>query len=600
MTPIDDGDFEGPETIVVTLTPRPAYVVGAPNAATITLTSNDGAVTVQATDAAAAEPSNAGQFRFTRTGTSATGPLPALTVLYSVSGTATPGSDYVALPGSVTIPAGAASANVAVTPIDDGDLEPTESIIVTLAPNAAYTVGSPSTATVNLTSNDGTVTVQATDATAAEPSSTGQFRFTRAGTPLAAQPALTVSYTVSGTAANGVDYVALPGSILIPAGVASVNVPVTPIDDGDLEPTESIIVTLAPNAAYAVGSPSTATVNLTSNDGTVTVVANDASAAEPSSTGQFRFTRAGTPLAALPALTVSYTVSGTAAPGTDYAALSGSVTIPAGVASQVVTVTPIDDPDVEPSETIIVTLAPGAGYVIGSPSTATVNLTSNDGTVTVVANDASAAEPSSTGQFRFTRAGTPLAALPAVTVSYTVSGTATPGTDYAALSGSVTIPAGVASQVVTVTPIDDPDVEPSETIIVTLAPGAGYVVGSPSTATVNLTSDDGVVTVAASDASAGELPVNPGQFRFTRTGTPLPAVTVFYTVSGTATPGSDYVTLPGSVTIPAGTAFVNVAVTVIDDLLPEPPETVVVTLTPNPAYVIGGSGTATVTITSNE
>jgi subtilase family serine protease len=90
-----------------------------------------------------------GRFTITRKGDTTSD----LVVAYTISGTATPGSDYVALPGSVTIPAGAASATIVVTPIDDAEVELTETVIVTLTPNPAY-LASPSQATVNVVSDE--------------------------------------------------------------------------------------------------------------------------------------------------------------------------------------------------------------------------------------------------------------------------------------------------------------------------------------------------------------------------------------------------------------------------------------------------------------
>jgi hypothetical protein len=109
-------------------------------------------VTVAATDSDAGEPSNPGVFTITRTGSTTS----ALAVSYTVGGTATSGSDYTALGTSVTIPAGAASATVTVTPIDDTVSEGSETVTLTLASNSAYTIGSPSTATVTITDNDTT------------------------------------------------------------------------------------------------------------------------------------------------------------------------------------------------------------------------------------------------------------------------------------------------------------------------------------------------------------------------------------------------------------------------------------------------------------
>jgi hypothetical protein len=108
----------------------------------------------------------------------------------------------------------------------------------------------------------------------------------------------------------------------------------------------------------------------------VTVTATDSDAAEPNNPGVFTITRTG---ATTSALAVSYGVSGTASSGSDYTALGASVTIPAGAASATVTVSPVDDTASESTETVILTLSAGSGYVVGSPSSATVNLTDNDG-----------------------------------------------------------------------------------------------------------------------------------------------------------------------------------------------------------------------------
>jgi surface-anchored protein len=103
--------------------------------------------------------------------------------------------------------------------------------------------------------------------------------------------------------------------------------------------------------------------------------------------------------------------------------------------------------------------------------------------VEVVAN---AAEPGTNGVLRFTRTGPTGASL---TVNYTVGGTATAGTDYAALSGTVTFAAGQSAVDVPVTPIDDAAVEGTEAVVVTLTPAAGVTVTGPA-ATVTLADDD--------------------------------------------------------------------------------------------------------------
>src|SRR6185295_19213267 len=123
----------------------------------------------------------------------------ALVVNLSVSGTATNGTDDAMIGSTVTIPAGAASATVTVTPVDDSLLEPAETVILTATAGAGYTVGSPSSGTVTITDNDTpVVTIAATDSAAAEAGANpGTFTITRTG---ATGSSLSVGFTVGGTA----------------------------------------------------------------------------------------------------------------------------------------------------------------------------------------------------------------------------------------------------------------------------------------------------------------------------------------------------------------------------------------------------------------
>ena len=64
-----------------------------------------------------------------------------MTVGYTIVGTATNGTDYVSLPTTVTIPAGASTASVNVTPQQDSTVEPMETVTLTISTNAAYIRG---------------------------------------------------------------------------------------------------------------------------------------------------------------------------------------------------------------------------------------------------------------------------------------------------------------------------------------------------------------------------------------------------------------------------------------------------------------------------
>ena len=108
------------------------------------------------------------------------------------------------------------------------------------------------------------VTVIATDSSASEAGpDAGTFTVSRSGSTA---QALTVYYTRTGTAQNGVDYETLPGSVTIPTGASSTTVTVTPIDDNQLEGDETVVVTLSFSTGYTVGSPGSATVVIHDND----------------------------------------------------------------------------------------------------------------------------------------------------------------------------------------------------------------------------------------------------------------------------------------------------------------------------------------------
>jgi T5SS/PEP-CTERM-associated repeat protein len=86
-----------------------------------------------------------------------------------------------------------------------------------------------------------------------------KLKLTRSGDTTAS---LTVAYTVGGTAESGVDFVALPGTIQFPARKKSVTLLVQPIADGFAEGSETIEITLAPDASFAPGLASELTLEL--------------------------------------------------------------------------------------------------------------------------------------------------------------------------------------------------------------------------------------------------------------------------------------------------------------------------------------------------
>src|SRR6185436_17868534 len=146
---------------------------------------------------------------------------------------------------------------------------------------------------------------------------------------------------------------------------------------------------------------------------------------------------------------------------------------------------------VEPDETVDLTITAGAGYNIGAPSSASGTITNDDTDVSVAVSPASVAEDGATNLvYTFTRTGVTAGAL---TVNFSVGGSATFGispndytqtgaTTFTTTSGSVTFGAGNSTATVTVNPETDSTVESDETVDLTVTSGAGYNVGSPSSA----------------------------------------------------------------------------------------------------------------------
>ncbi len=220
----------------------------------------------------------------------------------------------------------------------------------------------------------GSVRVSILDATAAETGTDqGAFRLTRvASATLPLTSALTVSFTLSGTATNGTDYTSVPLSATFPAGAATVDVVVAAVADALAEGSETVILTLTSVAPYVLGSPTTGTVTIADAVPVVSVTAFDAAASETGpDLGTFRFARTGSLTSSL---TVTYTVTGTAVNGTDYQAIPVAVTFLAGQATADVFVIPTADGVAEGAETVIVTVTDGATYDLGLPATATATV----------------------------------------------------------------------------------------------------------------------------------------------------------------------------------------------------------------------------------
>ncbi|TAL07220.1 MAG: hypothetical protein EPO07_00605, partial [Verrucomicrobia bacterium] len=192
-------------------------------------------------------------FTLTRVGDT----VPVLTVTYLMSGTATNGTDYTTLSGTVTFKSGDSTTNITFTPLSDGAAETTETGTLALVGSVNYSVGSPSSATVAIVDT----TTPAIDVTNSllpfvvfeqTTNDYARFRVTRRGDT---NVALTVNLAYSGSATPDVDYVTIP-AIQFDLGQTTSNILIHPIDDSIVETNETIIVSAAAGSGYIVGAGS--------------------------------------------------------------------------------------------------------------------------------------------------------------------------------------------------------------------------------------------------------------------------------------------------------------------------------------------------------
>jgi hypothetical protein len=614
-----DAFLPGPnQTVTLTLL-APAdntYTIGPQSSDTVTILEDDPPqVSIQATQPLADEVAGTpGVFTVARHGPTDS----PLTVVYSIGGTAT---NYQGLSGSVTIAAGQSSATIDVTPLGANLAGPDQPVTLTLSlpDDGGYVIGSPSSDTVVIAEDAPPgVTIAATTPTADEQTgSAGVFTVTR-NSGLAND--LAVAYSIGGTAVAGAQFQQLSGTVVIPAGQASATIDVDPINVGQaFQPDNNPTVTLtlvSSGENYTAVSPSTDTVTIDEDadtatsdpSSTVTIAATQNTAYEPAGLpGAFTVSRTGATDAPL---LVSYTISGTAAGGTAYQSLSGYVTIPAGSTTAAITIYPFENSGLTAAQTVVATLdePSDSGYLLGTQTSDTVTI-EGPPTATIEATQPYANEQ--TGDAATFTVSLDQAAVVPVTIAISLGGTAVVGTDFqlacgagvSAASGSITIPAGQTSAVLSVNPLNAHHGSGTESLVLSLARSAGgiYLLGSATsgTATIHNLAPPTIAIQTALDAS---LPSGAGQFTVTRTGDASAAVTVPFTLTGTATSGTDYQPIGSSVTFESGQTSAIIAITPVSGDYFTGNRTVSLALA-NPtdhAYQLGTPTSASVTITGDE
>jgi Big-like domain-containing protein/Calx-beta domain-containing protein len=199
---------------------------------------------------------------------------------------------------------------------------------------------------------------------------------------------VTVAYaTAGGTATSGVDFMATSGTLTFAAGATSQSIVVPVIGDTVAEPNETFVVNLsnATNASISRAQGVGTIINDDASGPLPTLSINDVSITEGNSgTSNATFT-VSLSAASTQTVTVNYaTAGGTATSGTDFTAVSGTLTFAAGTTTRPIQVPIVGDTIPEANETFTVNLTGAVGATIARAS-GTGTIVDNDGTIRVTA-----------------------------------------------------------------------------------------------------------------------------------------------------------------------------------------------------------------------
>ena len=258
----NDGILESPETVTLTLSnertnpPQANRVaVGGTNPAVLTILDNDraGTLAFNASTYTVSEPGGTLRVFVTRTGGSAGG----VTVNYqAVNGTAVNGTDYVPVTaGTLTFGSNETARPVDITIVDNGAAQGPRTFTLQLSnptPPGAATLGPPSQAVVTIGDDEQTVRFASPGYSSLENKGPAKVVVERLGT---ATGTLLVDFaTAGGTAIAPADYTAVVRTLTFGAGVRTLTVPVTIVNDTRVEGNETIDLQLS-NPRFLVPGP---------------------------------------------------------------------------------------------------------------------------------------------------------------------------------------------------------------------------------------------------------------------------------------------------------------------------------------------------------
>jgi hypothetical protein len=324
----------------------------------------------------------------------------AISVQYTVAGTATLGSDYsgtadgqpLGASGTLSWAAGDGSAKtISVDVAGDLDIEGVETIALALkSPSRGAMILNPSRSTISIVDNDGPTQVQLDSASYNVSESGGptlSMHVLRSG-DLTGSSSVTAT-EADGSAVLGTDFTGTnPQALSFSAGQFDKTVSFNIVDDADKETTENFSVALSNPVSAQLGAISSATASILDDDAASVFRFGSAAYSVSEGDGGLEVTVARD---TDPAIAGTYsgtgsvtwtTADGTAVAPADYtgspAGPDNVLDFEPGDLEETFTIPVADDSLVEGDETFSVALGDPVGGLLGTPSSATSTIHDND------------------------------------------------------------------------------------------------------------------------------------------------------------------------------------------------------------------------------
>ena len=534
-----------------------------------------------------------------------------------ISGSATAGSDYTAIPSTLlTFAANETVKTISVTVLGDSIDESTDekfNVVLSNVSNVDHpeqtfsTAGSRLTGVGTIIDDENLLTVSNASIVEGD-SGTLNMVFTVNLVNRVGSGTVTVNFaTANGTAIAGSDYSTTSGSLTFSSTETTKTVVVPILGDVVREGDETFSLNFS-NPVGASLATTSVTGTIIDNDPLPSFSITGGTVAENGGSLVFTINLSGP--SQTPVSVTFNTADGTAKlSNNDYTATSTTLSFAPGQTSTTVLVPITGDSTIEGDETVLGLLSSAQGATIGTASAAG---TIRDDDILVSLSTADLAAPATEGNTGTTVKHitvnldhAPITGIP-VTVSFSVTaGTATAGTDYVAPTiNTLTFNPGETSKTIDITIKGDNVDEDDETLVVALTGSTNASLGTPSSGTVTIADDDNTPTLSIADATltegnSGNTPMN---FTVTLSNPSSKTITVYAkTVPGTALANTDYIALSETVpiTFQPGETSKTLPVSIMGDTDDEPTETFQVQLF-NPTNATLGDGDATGTIVDND